>query len=552
MYQALYRKYRPKNFDDVVGQEHITVTLKQEISSGRVGHAYLFTGSRGTGKTTCSKIIAKAVNCPNQQDGNPCGVCDICKGIDDGSILDVTEIDAASNNGVDNIRQLREEANFTPAVTKYRVYIIDETHMLSVGAFNALLKIMEEPPEHVIFILATTEVHKIPATILSRCQRFDFRRIDPKVIAERVKYVCQQENILIDEDAASLIARLAEGGMRDALSLLDVCRSNARNPEDQREHITAEHVRSSAGLAMSDCLFSIADAVLKQDVPAILKEIDTMFLNSIDFEKMCVQLISHYRGLMMAKALKSPADFVPGLSQDIQALTEQASRYSMGQILYSLTVLQDTLSRMSKTSQTRTELEMAVIKLSNPSLDRSVDAILARLSKLENQLKSGMVSIASSAAQTAQMPVEKPSADTVNQTTQPVAAPGVTPTAPSIDIQPLPSPSKKEVSIFEEWPQVLDALRHTNNALHGALINTTAYRYQEIILIDCDNPLFLEMIRTNEYAKKSIHQALIAGSGRDWRIGPFKKDQYEAKKDDPLEDILSTAQNLGVDISIEN
>lgn len=552
MYQALYRKYRPKNFDDVVGQEHITVTLKQEISSGRVGHAYLFTGSRGTGKTTCSKIIAKAVNCPNQQDGNPCGVCDICKGIDDGSILDVTEIDAASNNGVDNIRQLREEANFTPAVTKYRVYIIDETHMLSVGAFNALLKIMEEPPEHVIFILATTEVHKIPATILSRCQRFDFRRIDPKVIAERVKYVCQQENILIDEDAASLIARLAEGGMRDALSLLDVCRSNARNPEDQQEHITAEHVRSSAGLAMSDCLFSIADAVLKQDVPAILKEIDTMFLNSIDFEKMCVQLISHYRGLMMAKALKSPADFVPGLSQDIQALTEQASRYSMGQILYSLTVLQDTLSRMSKTSQTRTELEMAVIKLSNPSLDRSVDAILARLSKLENQLKSGMVSIASSAAQTAQVSVEKPSADTVNQTTQPVAAPGVTSTAPSADIQPLPSPSKKEVSIFEEWPQVLDALRHTNNALHGALINTTAYRYQEIILIDCDNPLFLEMIRTNEYAKKSIHQALIAGSGRDWRIGPFKRDQYEAKKDDPLEDILSTAQNLGVDISIEN
>ena len=552
MYQALYRKYRPKNFDDVVGQEHITVTLKQEISSGRVGHAYLFTGSRGTGKTTCSKIIAKAVNCPNQQDGNPCGVCEICKGIDDGSILDVTEIDAASNNGVDNIRQLREEANFTPAVTKYRVYIIDETHMLSVGAFNALLKIMEEPPEHVIFILATTEVHKIPATILSRCQRFDFRRIDPKVIAERVKYVCQQENILIDEDAASLIARLAEGGMRDALSLLDVCRSNARNPEDQQEHITAEHVRSSAGLAMSDCLFSIADAVLKQDVPAILKEIDTMFLNSIDFEKMCVQLISHYRGLMMAKALKSPDDFVPGLSQDIQALTEQASRYSMGQILYSLTVLQDTLSRMSKTSQTRTELEMAVIKLSNPSLDRSVDAILARLSKLENQLKSGMVSIASSAAQTAQVSVEKPSADTVNQTAQSVAAPGVTSTAPSVDIQPLPSPSKKEVSIFEEWPQVLDALRHTNNALHGALINTTAYRYQEIILIDCDNPLFLEMIRTNEYAKKSIHQALIAGSGRDWRIGPFKKDQYEAKKDDPLEDILSTAQNLGVDISIEN
>ena len=211
MYQALYRKYRPKNFDEVVGQEHITTTLKQEIASGHIGHAYLFTGSRGTGKTSCSKIIAKAVNCPNQHDGNPCGVCNICRGIDDGSILDVTEIDAASNNGVDSIRQLREEANFTPAVTRYRVYIIDETHMLSVGAFNALLKIMEEPPEHVIFILATTEVHKIPATILSRCQRFDFRRISPSVITKQVLFVCEQEGIQIDEEAAQLIARLSEG-----------------------------------------------------------------------------------------------------------------------------------------------------------------------------------------------------------------------------------------------------------------------------------------------------------------------------------------------------
>ena len=541
MYQALYRKYRPQNFDDVVGQEHITETLKQEIASGRVGHAYLFTGSRGTGKTTCSKIIAKAVNCPNQHDGNPCGVCDVCKGIDDGSVLDVTEIDAASNNGVDNIRQLREEANFTPAVAKYRVYIIDETHMLSVGAFNALLKIMEEPPEHVIFILATTEVHKIPATILSRCQRFDFRRISPQVIAERVKYVCAQEQIEIDEDAAQLIARLAEGGMRDALSLLDVCRSNARGGEDEPEHITLSHVRTSAGLAVSDSLFTIADAVLKQDIPAILKEIDAMYANSIDFEKMCVQLISHYRGLMMAKALKSPADFVPGLAQDTEALTEQASRYSMAQILYSLTVLQDTLSRMNKTSQTRTELEMAVIKLTNPSLDRSVDAILARLSRLENQLKNGVIPVAAAPAKQ-------------KEAVQMVSAPKVAAESPAVaaPVETAP-PSKKEVEAFPEWPKVLQALLHSNTALHGALVNTAAYRYRDIVLIDCDDPFFLEMIRTNEYAKKSIHQALIDGSGRDWRIGPFKKDQYQtAKKDDPMEDILNKAQDLGVDISIEN
>lgn len=534
-YQALYRKYRPKTFDDVVGQEHITETLKQEIAGGRVGHAYLFTGSRGTGKTSCSKIIAKAVNCPHQQNGNPCGVCEICRGIDDGSVLDVTEIDAASNNGVDNIRQLREEANFTPAVAKYRVYIIDETHMLSTGAFNALLKIMEEPPEHVIFILATTEVHKIPATILSRCQRFDFHRIHPQVIAQRVEFVCRQENILIDPDAASLIARLCEGGMRDALSLLDVCRSNARTDSDSREHITLEHVRSSAGLAMSDSLFVIADAVLRQDVPAVLKEIDSMFFHSIDFEKMCVQLISHYRALMMAKAVRSPEDFVLGYPQDAQALAEQASRYSMAQILYSLTVLQDTLSRMSKTAQTRTELEMAVIKLTNPSLDRSVDAILARLTKLENQIKNGEISV---------------------RTASP--APAAAPAAPQNSAEkeetaPLPSPPKKEVVPFEEWTQVLESLRHTNTALHGALVNTEAYRYQEIILIDCDDPFFLEMIRTNEYAKKSIHQALIAASGRDWRIGPFKREQYQtAKKDDPMENILSSAQQLGVDVSIEN
>ena len=270
MYQALYRKYRPKNFDEVVGQEHITSVLKQEIASGRIGHAYLFTGSRpGTGKTSCSKIIAKAVNCPHQQDGNPCGVCDICRGIDDGSILDVTEIDAASNNGVDNIRQLREEANFTPAVTNYRVYIIDETHMLSTGAFNALLKIMEEPPEHVIFILATTEVHKIPATILSRCQRFDFKRISPQVIAQRVIEVCQRENIDIQLPAAELIGRLAEGG--DAR-----CTFSAGCLPQQ---LGANHRRAGAakrGLAVSDSLFAIGDAVLAQDIPAVLQEIDRM------------------------------------------------------------------------------------------------------------------------------------------------------------------------------------------------------------------------------------------------------------------------------------
>ena len=550
MYQALYRKYRPKNFDEVVGQEHITATLKQEIASGRIGHAYLFTGSRGTGKTSCSKIIAKAVNCPNQQDGNPCGVCEICKGIDDGSVLDVTEIDAASNNGVDNIRQLREEANFTPAQVNYRVYIIDETHMLSVGAFNALLKIMEEPPEHVIFILATTEVHKIPATILSRCQRFDFKRISPSVIAARVRWVCEQEGIQIEPQAADLIASLAEGGMRDALSLLDVCRSNARSGEQdssasRAEKITLEHVRQSAGLAVSDSLFAVADAVLRRDVPAVLQEIDRMFENSIDFEKMCVQLIAHYRGLMMAKALKNPQEFVSGLPQDAQRLSAQAAGYPMGQILYSLTVLQDALSRMGRTAQTRVELEMAAIKLCSPELDRSLDAILARLDRLEAQVRSGAV--VPPAGEEKAPASELQAALTRVQKTPPQKR-----SAPPQDASQQDRP-KKPVVPFTPWPQVLEALRHINTALHGALVSTEAFLDGEIVLIDCQDPLFLEMIRSNDYAKKSLHQALQSGAGRDYRIGPFKRERYERKKaDDPMEQILASAEKLGVDMSVEN
>lgn len=550
MYQALYRKYRPKNFDEVVGQEHITATLKQEIASGRIGHAYLFTGSRGTGKTSCSKIIAKAVNCPNQQDGNPCGVCAVCRGIDDGSVLDVTEIDAASNNGVDNIRQLREEANFTPAQVSYRVYIIDETHMLSVGAFNALLKIMEEPPEHVIFILATTEVHKIPATILSRCQRFDFRRISPAVIAARVRWVCEQEGIQIDPEAADLIASLAEGGMRDALSLLDVCRSNARSGEQdssasRAEKITLEHVRQSAGLAVSDSLFAVADAVLRRDVPAVLQEIDRMFENSIDFEKMCVQLIAHYRGLMMAKAVKNPQEFVSGLPQDAQRLSAQAAGYPMGQILYSLTVLQDALSRMGRTAQTRVELEMAAIKLCSPELDRSLEAILARLDRLEAQVRSGAV-VPPAGEEKA------PASELQAALTRVQKTPPQKPATPPQDASQQDRP-KKPVVPFAPWPQVLEALRHINTALHGALVSTEAFLDGEIVLIDCQDPLFLEMIRSNDYAKKSIHQALQSGAGRDYRIGPFKRERYERKKaDDPMEQILASAEKLGVDMSVEN
>ena len=288
-YQALYRKWRPQIFADVVGQEHITGTLKNQIVAGKTAHAYLFTGSRGTGKTTCSKILAKAVNCLSPIDGDPCCQCAICQGIDDGTIMDVVEIDAASNNGVENIRDLREEANFTPANAKYRVYIIDETHMLSIGAFNALLKIMEEPPEHVIFILATTEVHKVPATILSRCQRFDFKRIQSQTIADRLSYVAEEERVDLQEDAALLIARLSDGGMRDALSLLDVCISRGGS------YVDMQVVSQAAGLAGNQYLFAIASAVLRGDVGEALAQLEALSERSVEFDRLSEQLVSHYR-----------------------------------------------------------------------------------------------------------------------------------------------------------------------------------------------------------------------------------------------------------------
>jgi len=540
MYQALYRKYRPQNFDEVSGQEQVTVTLKNEISSGRTGHAYLFTGSRGTGKTSCSKIVAKAVNCPNQQGGNPCGVCDICRGIDDGSILDVVEIDAASNNGVDDIRQLREEANFTPSVTKYRVYIIDETHMLSPAAFNALLKIMEEPPEHVIFILATTEVHKVPATILSRCQRFDFKRIKPEDIVGRLNHVCALEGITLDEEAAYLIGRLCEGAMRDALSLLDVCRSMA-------EHITAQVVTQAAGLAMQDCLFQVADAVLARDIPTVLQVVETMHQASIDFEKMCVQLIAHYRSLMLVKALPKPEDVALNLIGDLQKLREQAGRYSMQQILYCLTVAQDTLSRMNKTPETRAELEMAIIRMSSPEMDRTMEAVEARLDKLEKAIANLKGMAVAQQSMTAKEPV--PIAHHGPQPQQPIQT-----EMPKQEFVKDPQPQQAEVTRFEPWPKVLEELKHTNKALNGALVEAAAYLYGDVVLIDCDNPFFLEMIRNNEYTKRSIHQAFLAAAGRDYRIGPYRQGLYktvEAEKTDPMEEMLNQALQEGIDIKIK-
>lgn len=366
MYIALYRKYRPRTFSDVVGQDHITSTLMNEIVTGRDSHAYLFCGSRGTGKTTCAKILAKAVNCEHPVNGDPCNECDTCKGIDDGSILDVIEIDAASNNGVENIRDLRQEASFIPVNTKYRVYIIDEVHMLSGGAFNALLKTLEEPPEHVKFILATTEVHKLPATILSRCQRFDFKRISPEDISNRLKDIAVKENLSLEDDAAMLISRLADGALRDALSILDQCVNSDKT-------ITTDTVNAAVGLADKSYLFELSECMASKNSAKALEIISELHNKSCDMERLETELIDHFRNMMIVKTVKAPEKLIVCTQNELLKIKECSELFSLSQILYNMDILSDSLTEIRRGMTPRIEIEMTVIKLCRAELiDHSV------------------------------------------------------------------------------------------------------------------------------------------------------------------------------------
>lgn len=356
MYLALYRKYRPRTFDDVISQEHITTTLKNQVANNTAAHAYLFTGSRGTGKTTCAKILAMAVNCLNPRNGNPCLECERCREIMSGETTDIVEMDAASNNGVDDVRQLRDEVAYTPVSCKYRVYIIDEVHMLSAAAFNALLKTLEEPPPHVKFILATTELHKVPATISSRCQRFEFRRVDIAQSTERLLDVAAKENVSLDKDAAELISRLSDGGMRDALSLLDRCVS-------ADEHITLQIVRDCAGVADNKHLFAFSEMVAKNDVAGCIRLLSELHKNSKDIAIVMDELSSHYRDLMLYKTAPGDTDLLSALPEDHPKLAENAELYDLANILRCLTLLQQCADNIGKTKQRKTLAEMCLVKM---------------------------------------------------------------------------------------------------------------------------------------------------------------------------------------------
>ena len=449
MYLALYRKYRPRTFRDVISQEHITRTLQNQLQTGQLAHAYLFTGTRGTGKTTCAKILAMAVNCEHPVDGNPCLECESCKKIAEGS-TDIVEMDAASNNSVDDVRQLRDEIVYTPIDVKYKVYIIDEVHMLSPSAFNALLKTIEEPPSHIIFILATTDVHKVPATILSRCQRYQFRKIDPKDSAERLAEVAKQENALLHYDAAALLTRLADGAMRDALSLLDQCISASNE-------VTLQVVKDCCGVAGSDALFAISVAAAVNDSAAALKTVDELIRNSKDMTRFIDELTVHYRNLMLLKVTPD-SDLVAMLPEEKSLYSQQLEQYSLPMIMRCLDILTgclDDINRMKQTSQLRIMVEMVMLRLCTPKLDTDQQALSMRIDELERRLDRGEFT----AAQTPAAKASQPKAET---------APAPKP-QPEVKAErkpsPPPQPAAEQAAPWEDAPVQADFVDDTGFAM---------------------------------------------------------------------------------------
>ena len=515
-YQALYRKYRPQTFDDVSGQMAVTQTLKTQLRAGKLSHAYLFTGSRGTGKTSCAKILAKAVNCENSQDGNPCNCCSACKAIDSGACMDVLEIDAASNNGVDHVRDLRDDAIYSPAQVKMRVYIIDEVHMLSISAFNALLKIIEEPPEHLLFILATTELHKVPATILSRCQRFSFRRISQEDISARLQFVAYQEQIDLDESAARVLARLADGGMRDGLSLLDQCASSTVG------ELTAERVYECLGIAGEQKCAELMGYIGNRDTAKALGLFNHLYAQGKDLAAMLDELICLTRDLMILKtAGKSGITMLSGIADEREAAA-LLQIFSDGELLRMLRLLQATLSGFTRSSSRRTDAELCILSLCQPGLMLDAESLNARLTRLEEQIKSGTVTMTA-------IP-EQPPVSAVTQVSEPVE--------PQREAcEPVLESSDTPIGF---WTDVVAAVRKelkppacgffatTPNApVKGILSDTT-------VILRCSNSFALEMVNKPEIlalvARKAsaILGRSVTAKAVDSTAGPSKNQKMES------------------------
>lgn len=564
MYQALYRKYRPKSFSDVYGQDHVVSTLRNEIKENRISHAYLFTGSRGTGKTTCAKILAKAVNCESLNDGDPCNRCEVCRGLDNGTIYDVVEIDAASNNGVDNIRDLREEANYTPSRGRYRVYIIDEVHMLSSGAFNALLKTLEEPPAHVIFILATTEVHKLPATILSRCQRFDFKRIQPETMALRLKEVAALENLELDDNAAMLIARIADGALRDGLSILDQCAG-------RNERITEKLVSETAGIAGREMLHSLCGFIADKSSSKAMELLSRIYSNSYDMERLCTDMIGQFRNLLMVKSVRNGRELVICTDDEFNQLKQEAEAFTTESIIYCLDLFQEALARIKSGVNSRIEMEMAFVKLCEPKLEKTAASLLERISRLEKLVQRGGISEsplpqASGEENPEPLPAEKSEPPEAVGDTNPVENDSAQAdeaeemqesaklraqirTADNGENDPVQTASPPVTKDFVEWSEFMDIIHKTDIALFGVLSGASGSIVGEHFVIDSPNPTIKEFIAIPTHSK-AIRQAVFEITGRNLRLAVAKKSTAQANKRDLLEDLINKAKN-NVDIKFE-
>lgn len=575
MYRALYRKWRPQTFDDVSGQEHITTTLKNEIVAGRLNHAYLFTGSRGTGKTTCAKILAKAVNCLDIHNGNPCGECEVCRGIDDGSVLDVVEMDAASNRNIDDIRQIIDEVQFKPAKCKYRVYIIDEVHMLTSQAFNALLKTLEEPPEHVIFILATTEVHKLPQTILSRCQRFDFHRIPPRAIADRLLYVAQQEDVSLSDAAAMLIASVADGALRDGLSLFDRCIAIS-------SEIDEEVVRNAAGLARKTYLYELASCVINKNTAKSLEIIDRLYSESKDMARLCDELIAHFRALMLIKSVKNPKDILVMSEDEFEEAQTQSDYLSLADIVYYMDVLSRAYQRMGRGTGDRTELEMAMVKLASSELDGTTESLTQRISALEKAVKKGITLNYPTASDDAEVKssnsqpesfhekdVKVEQAAVVDESkelskqeiSEPEFSETVHPKAPVTKPAPVPAsnPARtpanldeiyKNAKPFPEWVDVVSNMKPVSRAIAAAFSGSTAYVSGSYLLIDTSNEMAFELLK-NGTRREEIRKIILETTGRVYKLGPYKRVREKKKETDPLDVLKNGLEGTGIKITEE-
>ncbi len=483
-YQALYRKYRPQTFDDVSGQMAVTQTLKTQLTSGKMSHAYLFTGSRGTGKTSCAKILAKAVNCLNPQDGNPCNTCAACKAIDSGSCMDVLEIDAASNNGVDNVRDLRDDAIYTPSQVKMRVYIIDEVHMLSISAFNALLKIIEEPPEHLLFILATTELHKVPATILSRCQRFSFRRISQEDIAQRLQYVAYQENIDLDDSAARVLARMADGGMRDGLSLLDQCASATVG------ELTADRVYACLGIAGERKAAELMGYIAAHDTQNALKLLNRLYADGKEMGALLDELACLARDLLILKtAPDAGLSMLSGVADDTQS-ANLAKALSGGELVRIMEALETTMSGFTRSASRRMDAELCLIRLCQPELQMDTESLNARLTRMEEQLKNGQFVTA-----VVQPPVTEP-ALTAESAPEEVPVPE--------SEEPVAEPAPVEDTPVGFWAELVSAIRQEMRPPYVGFFTTGEnapvkgiLRGSQVIL-RCSNSFTMEMINKQD------------------------------------------------------